>query len=127
MIFLWYDENGNPYFNSDLMDEDNPLADDYMIWNEGVFLHDLKVCKKRGYDIDKLWNVIGKLQNGEPLPASCGLPIDCRTFYNYQMAIGDLLMQILYNGSLVEVLEPQDLRDAVAEQAFRMADIYSVE
>ena len=39
----------------------------------------------------------------------------------------ELLMQILYNGSLVEVLEPQDLRDAVAEQAFRMADIYSVE
>lgn len=99
----------------------------YRVLTSRNFLHDLKVCKKRGYDIDKLWNVIGKLQNGDPLPASCGLPIDRRTFYNYLMAIGDLLMQILYNGSLVEVLEPQDLRDAVAEQAFRMADIYSVE
>ena len=43
----------------------------YRVLTSRNFLHDLKVCKKRGYDIDKLWNVIGKLQNGEPLPASC--------------------------------------------------------
>lgn len=39
----------------------------------------------------------------------------------------ELLMQILYNGSLVEVLEPQELREAVAEQSFRMAEMYSLE
>ncbi len=29
------------------------------------------MCKKRGYNINKLWNVIDKLQNGTPLPSSC--------------------------------------------------------
>lgn len=39
----------------------------YRVLTSRNFLHDLKTCKKRGYDIDKLWNVIGKLQNGETL------------------------------------------------------------
>lgn len=35
----------------------------YRVLTSRDFLHDLKTCKKRGYDIDKLWNIIGKLQN----------------------------------------------------------------
>lgn len=43
----------------------------YKLSTSKNFLRDLKTCKKRGYDIEKLWGVIGKLQNGEPLPPSC--------------------------------------------------------
>lgn len=43
----------------------------YKLSTSKNFLRDLKTCKKRGYDIDKLWSVIGKLLNGEPLPSSC--------------------------------------------------------
>lgn len=43
----------------------------YTISTSKNFLRDLKTCKKRGYDMTKLWNVIEKLQNGEPLPPSC--------------------------------------------------------
>lgn len=34
-------------------------------------MRDLKTCKRRGYDINRLWHIIGKLQNGETLPTSC--------------------------------------------------------
>ena len=37
----------------------------YSLKTSNSFLHDLKTCKKRGYDMDRLWSVIGKLQNGE--------------------------------------------------------------
>lgn len=40
----------------------------YSLKTSKNFLHDLKTCKKRGYDINKLWNIIGKLQDGTPLP-----------------------------------------------------------
>ena len=43
----------------------------YTLVTSKNFLRDLKMCKKRGYDINKLWNVIGKLQYGAPLPPSC--------------------------------------------------------
>ena len=43
----------------------------YSLKTSNSFLHDLKTCKKRGYDMDRLWRVIGKLQNGEQLPLSC--------------------------------------------------------
>lgn len=43
----------------------------YTLVTSKNFLRDLKMCKKRGYDINKLWNVIGKLQDGTPLPSSC--------------------------------------------------------
>lgn len=43
----------------------------YSLKTSNNFLHDLKTCKKRGYDMNKLWTVIGKLQNGEQLPLSC--------------------------------------------------------
>lgn len=36
----------------------------------------------------------------------------------------ELTMQILYYGSLVEVLEPQELRATVADEAFRLYDVY---
>ncbi len=43
----------------------------YTLKTSKNFLRDLKVCKKRGYDINKLWVIIGKLQEGQQLPASC--------------------------------------------------------
>lgn len=43
----------------------------YTLITSKNFLRDLKTCKKRGYDINKLWDVIGKLLNGTTLPASC--------------------------------------------------------
>lgn len=43
----------------------------YSLRTSKNFLRDLKTCKKRGYDMEKLWNVIAKLQEGEPLPPSC--------------------------------------------------------
>lgn len=36
----------------------------------------------------------------------------------------ELTLQILYYGSLVEVLEPQELREVVADEAMRMAETY---
>lgn len=33
-------------------------------------------------------------------------------------------MQILYYGSLVEAMEPQELRAVVADEAFRLYDVY---
>lgn len=43
----------------------------YSIKTSRSFLHDLERCKRRGYKIERLWSIIGKLQNGEELPASC--------------------------------------------------------
>ena len=43
----------------------------YLLKTSKSFLRDLKACKKRGYDIHKLWNVVGKLIDGKPLPLSC--------------------------------------------------------
>ena len=43
----------------------------YSLKTTNNFLHDLKICKKRGYNILKLWNVIDNLQSGNPLPSSC--------------------------------------------------------
>ena len=43
----------------------------YTLVTSKNFLRDLKTCKKRGYNIDKLWDIISKLQNGTPLPSSC--------------------------------------------------------
>lgn len=45
----------------------------YAFKTTNSFLRDLKMCKKRGYDMEKLWGIIGKLLQGEPLPASCKL------------------------------------------------------
>lgn len=39
----------------------------YSISYTNAFLRDLKRCKKRGLDENKLWAVVGKLSNGEPL------------------------------------------------------------
>lgn len=33
----------------------------YRLITSKNFLRDLKTCKKRGYNIDKLWDVISKL------------------------------------------------------------------
>lgn len=43
----------------------------YTIRTSNGFLKNLKTCKKRGYDIEKLWDIIEMLKNGETLPASC--------------------------------------------------------
>lgn len=39
----------------------------------------------------------------------------------------ELTMQILYYGSLVEVLQPQVLREVVADEASRLYDVYADE
>lgn len=47
------------------------------------------------------------------------------SIFELQVALTvELVMQILYYGSLVEVLEPQELRAAVADEAFRPYDVY---
>lgn len=40
----------------------------YSVSYTNAFLRDLKRCKKRGVDENKLWDVIRKLANGETLP-----------------------------------------------------------
>lgn len=39
----------------------------YTLSYTNAFLRDLKRCKKRGLDENKLWAVVGRLSNGEPL------------------------------------------------------------
>ena len=39
----------------------------YSLSYTNSFLRYLKRCKKRGLDENKLWEVVGKLSNGEPL------------------------------------------------------------
>lgn len=39
----------------------------YNLQVTGEFKQDLKRCKKRGLKLDELWNVIGRLLNGETL------------------------------------------------------------
>lgn len=39
----------------------------YTLSYTNAFLRDLKRCKKRGLDENKLWTVVGKLIDGEPL------------------------------------------------------------
>lgn len=35
------------------------------------FKKDLKLAKKRGKDLEDLWDIVKKLQKNEPLPSSC--------------------------------------------------------
>lgn len=39
----------------------------YQLQTTGQFKQDLKRCKKRGLPLNELWDVVGKLLQGEPL------------------------------------------------------------
>lgn len=42
---------------------------EYKLKMTGNFKRDVKRCQKRGYPLNELWTVIGKLLRGETLPA----------------------------------------------------------
>lgn len=43
----------------------------YSLKTSKAFQRNLKTCKKRGYNLDKLWDIISLLLEGRPLAPSC--------------------------------------------------------